>query len=277
MDQNENKMNGVAMTSLLVAACRAAETNRSESEGRLFSDPFAETLAGDTGLNLMKKAIAVVGDQPAIAVRTAYIDEKFNNALANGIRQIVIVAAGVDSRAYRLNFPSGVKLFELDQPEVLKYKSDKLKDVAPKCLRKALGVDLREEWQTKLVEAGFNSSERTLWLVEGLLMYLTEDQVITLFKRINTLASTKDVMLFDIFTRNLLEAPHMKTNLEFLANIGAPWTFGTNDPEAFMKNLGWCSKLTQPGEYAPARWPFPVAPAHIPNIPRSFFVEAIKD
>lgn len=273
---NENKMNGVALTSLLVAAMRAAETKRSDSEGRLFSDPFAETLAGDEGFTLMKRAIDAVGDQPAIAVRTAFIDEKFKNALNDGVRQIVIVAAGMDSRSYRLNFPEGTKVFELDQPEVLKYKSEKLINVKPNCLRKAIEVDLREEWQSKLLEAGFNLSEKTLWSVEGLLMYLDEEQVITLFERINTLASTNDILLFDIFTRNLLDAPHMKTNLDFLANIGAPWKFGTNDPEQFMKKLGWSVNMTQPGEYAPERWPFPVAPSHVPNVPRSFFVEAYK-
>lgn len=269
-------MNGVAITSLLVAAMRAAETKRSDNEGRLFSDPFAETLAGDEGFNLMQEAIAVAGDQPAIAVRTAFIDEKFNKALKDGVRQIVIVAAGMDSRAYRLNFPPGTKVFELDQPEVLKYKSEKLVNAKPTCDRKAIEVDLREEWQSKLLEAGFNPNERTLWSVEGLLMYLEEAEVITLFERINILAKTNDLLVFDIFTRNLLDSPYMKTNLEFLASLGAPWKFGTNDPEQFMKKLGWSVVMTQPGEYAPGRWPFPVAPRDVPNIPRSFFVEAYK-
>lgn len=273
---SENKMNGVAMTSLLVAAMRAAETNRSDSEGRLFSDPFAEALAGDEGMKLRQRAIDVVGDQPAIAVRTAFMDEKFNKAINEGARQIVIVAAGMDSRAYRLNFPEGTKVFELDQPEVLKYKSDKLSGAKPHCQHKTIEVDLREEWPKKLMEAGFNPGARTLWSVEGLLMYLSEEEVITLIKRINTLASTNDVMLFDIFTRDLLEAPYMEKQLEFLAKLGAPWKFGTNDPESFMKKLGWSVSMIQPGEYSPERWPFPVAPRHVPNIPRSFFIEAHK-
>lgn len=273
---NQDKMNGVAKTSLLVAAMRAAETKRSESEGRLFSDPFAETLAGDLGFEIMQKAIAEVGEQPAIAIRTAFIDEKFNNALSDGVRQIVILAAGMDSRSYRLNFPEEVKVFELDQPEVLEYKNEKLLHTKPKCQRKPIEVDLREEWQNKLLQAGFNTGERTLWCVEGLLMYLTEDQVITLFKRINTLASSKDILLFDIFTSTMLEAPHMKKQLEFLTELGAPWQFGTNDPEQFMNKLGWSVTLTQAGEYSPGRWPYPMAPRNIPNVPRGFFAEAYK-
>jgi len=273
---SEDKMNGVAKTSLLVAAMRAVETKRSDSEDRLFSDPFAESLAGDEGFRILKKATDAVGDQPAIAIRTAFIDEKINSALNSGVRQIVILAAGMDSRSYRLNFPSGTKVFELDQPEVLQYKNEKLVDAQPNCLRRAIEVDLREEWQNKLLEAEFVTSEKTLWIVEGLLMYLDESQVTTLFARINSLSSTGDILLFDIFNRRFLEAPHMKVQLDFLAEIGAPWKFGTNDPEDFMSKLGWSAKLTQAGEYSPERWPFPVAPQSVPNLPRGFFVEAYK-
>lgn len=270
----KNKLNAVAMTSLLVAAMRAAETSRSDEQGRLFSDPYASELAGDAGLELMRRAIKEVGDQPAIAVRTAFIDEKFKDALNSGIRQIVIVASGMDSRAYRLNFPPGTKVFELDQPEVLKYKEEKLAQVKPRCQRKAIEVDLREEWQNNLLQAGFNRSERTLWTVEGLLMYLDEAQVTKLFERINTLAVPHDLMLFDILSRNLLEAPYMQKQLNFLAELGAPWKFGTNDPKQFMQKLGWTAEFTQPGEFAPHRWPFPPAPSHV--VPNSFFTLARK-
>lgn len=269
-------MNGVAMTSLLVAAMRAAESKRSEAEGRLFIDPYAEVLAGNTGMELMQRAINEVGDQSAIAVRTAYMDEKFNKAINAGVKQIVIIAAGMDSRAYRLNFPKDVVVFELDQPEVLKYKSEKLKDAKPKCLRSEIAVDLRDEWQDKLLKAGFKKGEKTLWSVEGLLMYLEESEVITLIERINTLSSKEDMMLFDIFTRDLLDAPYMQSQMAFLSSMNAPWKFGVNDPEGFMRKFSWSVDLIMPGEYCPDRWPFPVAPRHVPNIPRSFFVEAIK-
>lgn len=270
------KPRGVALTSLLVAAMRAAETKRSDNEGRLFSDPYAETLAGDEGFIIMQKALDAVGEQPAIAIRTAFIDEKIHNAIKSGVRQIVILAAGMDSRAFRLNFPSETKIFELDQPEVLNYKNEKLATVKPHCFRKTIEVDLRREWQEKLLEAGFTKNQKTLWLVEGLLMYLEENQVIELFTRINTLASTQDILIFDIFNRLFLESPHMKKQLDFLADLGAPWKFGTNDPKKFMLDLGWSANLTQAAEYAPKRWPFPMAPQNIPNLPRGFFVEAYK-
>jgi methyltransferase (TIGR00027 family) len=269
-------MDAIAKTSLLTAAMRAMETKRSDKEGRLFSDPYAEILAGDEGMDLLRRAIEESGDQPAIAVRTYFIDQKITEALTKGIRQIVMLAAGMDTRAFRLSFPKGTQLYELDRKEVLDYKQMKLTKAPLRCERHALAVDLREEWQGKLQGAGWKRSEPTLWMVEGLLMYLEESQVVTLFERINSLASVKDVMLFDILSRTLLEAPYMKRQLQFLENMGAPWRFGTDEPEKFMEGFHWNAVVKQTGEVSPTRWPFPVAPRNIPNVPRGFLVEAFK-
>ena len=269
-------MDGIARTSLLTAAMRAAETNRSQSEGRLFSDPYAELLAGDEGRTLREKAIAESGDQPAIAIRTYFMDQKITEALKQGAKQIVILAAGMDTRAYRLSFPKDTQVFELDRKEVLEYKKEKLNKTQPQCILKSLAVDLRNDWQDKLVSAGFKKNTQTLWLVEGLLMYLEESQVSTLLERINSLASVKDIMLFDILSRTLLDAPYMKTQLEFLKKMDAPWRFGADEPEKFMEKFKWKAMVTQTGEYVPSRWPFPVAPRSVPNVPRGFLVEAYK-
>lgn len=269
-------MDSIAKTSLLTAAMRAVETRRSDTEGRLFSDPYAELLAGKEGFDLLQKAIAESGDQPAIAIRTCFMDQKINEAVKNGVRQIVMLAAGMDTRAYRLSFPAGTRIFELDRKEVLDYKQAKLSHVQPLCSRTALAVDLRDEWQTRLLEAGFRRSEPTLWLVEGLVMYLEEAQVVTLFERISSLAVAGDVLLFDVLSRTLLEVPHMKKQLQFLASIGAPWRFGENEPEKFMEKFGWKATTTQAGEFAPTRWPFPTVPRSVPNVPRGYYAEAHK-
>lgn len=269
-------MDGIAKTSLLTAAMRAVESSRSEKDGRLFFDPFAESLAGEEGMALMRKAVSEVGDQPAIAVRTAYMDEKVLSAFEAGAQQVVMLAAGMDTRAYRLDFPQGVHLFEIDQTNVLEYKKKVLKNQKPRCNRVEVPADLRFDWVKQLQEAGFEKSKKTLWMVEGLLMYLSANQVQDLFHKINSLARPGDRMLFDILGRSLLEAPHMQKQLQFLSEMGAPWQFGENDPEQMMKDLGWKAICTQPGEYLPSRWPFPVAPRNVPNVPRSYFVEAEK-
>lgn len=270
-------MDAIAKTSLLTAAMRAAETKRSESDGRLFSDPYAELLAGKEGLALLQKALAESGEQPAIAVRTHFMDKKISEAMKTGVRQIVILAAGMDTRAYRMSFPEDTRIFELDRQEVLDYKQEKLSNLQPHCTRQTLAVDLREEWTDQLLQAGLSRTQQTLWLVEGLIMYLDQSQVSKLFERLSHIALPKDTLLFDILSRSLLEAPHMKKQLQFLESIGAPWRFGENEPEKLMENFGWKAVATQPGEFAPLRWPFPTAPRNVPNVPRSFFVEAMKE
>jgi len=267
-------MDSVAKTSLMTAAMRAVESKRSESQGRLFVDPYAEILAGEEGFSLLQKAVEASGEQPAIAVRTSFMDQKIKEHLKKGTRQLVILAAGMDTRSYRLDFPSDLHVFELDRKEVLDYKELKLKDEKPKCARTLLSVDLREEWHHQLHKAGFRPGLRTLWLVEGLLMYLHEPQVETLFRRIEALANENDVLLTDILGQTLLDSPFMQNQLSFLSSIGAPWHFGTNDPEGFLRKFGWEAKATQPGEFASQRWPFPTPPRGVPNVPRSFFVEA---
>ncbi|HKQ50930.1 MAG TPA: class I SAM-dependent methyltransferase, partial [Pyrinomonadaceae bacterium] len=142
----------VAKTSLLTAAYRAAETNRSESEGRLFTDPFAEVLAGSEGFSILEQVRREVGAHPTVVLRTRYFDDRLARGLALGIRQIVMLAAGMDTRAYRLSFPEGARVFELDRPEVLGYKQEKLGDALPHCTRQTVGVDLRDDWQSKLIE-----------------------------------------------------------------------------------------------------------------------------
>lgn len=272
------KMNfdAVAKTSLLTAAIRAVETNRSEDEGRLFTDSFAEVLAGSEGFSILAQVRADVGEQHGIVLRTRYFDDRVMKGLAQGIRQIVILASGMDTRAYRLSFPDGTRVFELDRPEVLSYKQEKLGDTLPHCARHAVGVDLREEWQSKLIQAGLNSAERTLWLVEGLLVYLDEAAVLALFEKIDSLSGLNSVMLFDVLGRSLLDSPLMAKQHQFLKKLGAPWHFGMDEPEKFMERFGWNVVATQPGEVDRARWPFPTAPRHVPNVPRIFFVEACK-
>jgi methyltransferase (TIGR00027 family) len=118
------------------------------------------------------------------AVRTHYFDAYFDAAARTGIRQVVILAAGLDSRAYRLNWPAGTAVFEIDQPKVLSYKTSTLDahGAAPKARRVAVAVDLRDDWPAALIAAGFDATQPTAWLAEGLLPYLPADAQDRLFE-----------------------------------------------------------------------------------------------
>ncbi len=123
--------------------------------------------------------------------RTRYFDEYFRRAAGAGVRQVVILAAGLDSRAYRLDWPAGTTIFELDQPQVLDFKRQVLADhgAQPKAERREIAVDLRDDWPQALRDSGFDATKPSAWIAEGLLIYLPAAAEEQLFTGIDNLAA----------------------------------------------------------------------------------------
>jgi methyltransferase (TIGR00027 family) len=195
----------VGSTAVLVAAARASETDRPDP---LIRDPYARILVEGAGTGMwehfLDSSIAdrlTEVDPEAVAmfthmlnyqaVRTHFFDAFFAEAAAAGIRQIVILASGLDSRAYRLDWPAGTHVYEIDQPLVLDYKAKKLAehDVQPIAERHEVPVDLRQDWPAALKEQGFDPAQPTAWLAEGLLMYLPADAQDRLFELVTELSA----------------------------------------------------------------------------------------
>jgi methyltransferase (TIGR00027 family) len=194
----------VGATAVMVAAARAAETERDKP---LIRDPYAKVLVAGAGTGVWEFMLdgeftAKVGDADSEvaaivehmgsyqAVRTHFVDGFFTNATAAGIRQIVILASGLDARAYRLQWPAGTTVYEIDQPKVLEYKTATLDQhgVAPAAVRREVPIDLRFDWPNALREAGFDPNVPTAWLAEGLLMYLPAVAQDRLFEQITELS-----------------------------------------------------------------------------------------
>ncbi|MCW2511985.1 MAG: Protein of unknown function Mtu [Mycobacterium sp.] len=193
----------VGSTALFVAAARALEAQKPEP---LVLDPFAEvfcraaggewadtldgTVSGGRGATLLETEFGehFVAFQ---AARTKYFDAYFADAAAAGVRQVVVVAAGLDSRAYRLPWPDGTVVYELDQPLVLEFKRNVLDDldIAPTADRREVAVDLRDDWSGALQAAGFDPSQPTAWIAEGLLIYLPATAQEQLFEGIDALSA----------------------------------------------------------------------------------------
>jgi len=269
-------MQGVALTSLWVAAARAVETERLVP---LFRDPFARRLAGEDGFQVLRTLDAISNARPpTIEVRTRYFDDEVTSAVGEGIRQVVILAAGMDARAYRLDWPARTTLFEVDQPRVLQEKARRIDGAPPRCDRRVVSIDLRLDWPRALQDAQFDAHLATLWLVEGLLPYLREPQATELLARVTALASPRSVLLFDSIGRSVLESPWMKHLLDFVAQLGAPWTFGTDAPEALLDPLRWDARATDftVVGHRLGRWPLPAAPRGTPGVPQSFLVKAVR-
>ena len=127
----------------------------------------------------------------SLAVRTRFFDEFFINAAAAGIGQAVILAAGLDARAYRLEWPAGSVVYEVDQPQVVAFKTQTMARLGaePTALRRTVSVDLRDDWPTALRDSGFDDTKPSAWSAEGLLMYLPPEAQDRLFDHITWLSA----------------------------------------------------------------------------------------
>lgn len=200
-DDSWDPASSVGATATMVAAGRAMAT---KDPRRLINDPFAEPLVRAVGIDFF---VAMLDDTPGtsafpdasperveamiagMAMRTKFFDDYFTTTAA-GVRQAVILASGLDSRAFRLAWPPGTVVYEIDQPAVIDFKNRVLGDLGaqPTAERRTVGIDLRGDWPAALRDAGFDPGAPTAWLAEGLLIYLPPDAQDRLFDTITALS-----------------------------------------------------------------------------------------
>ncbi len=193
----------VGATATMVAAARALASN---GPNPIIDDPFAAPLVRAVGLDFFRRLVDgdILGSEAqegsasdlaletdSIAVRTRFFDDFFLGAARDGVRQAVILAAGLDARAYRLNWPSGSVVYEVDQPKVVRFKSTAMEELgaSPAVDRRTVSIDLRENWPAALRRSGFDATQPTAWSAEGLLMYLPPEAQDRLFDNITELSA----------------------------------------------------------------------------------------
>ncbi|CAN5506825.1 class I SAM-dependent methyltransferase [soil metagenome] len=194
----------VGATATMVAAARALA---STGDDALIYDPFAAALVRAVGVDFFTKMVdgelwSGVPEENAaretaqamttvMAVRTRFFDDFFLNASRAGITQAVILASGLDSRAYRLPWAAGTVVYEIDQPEVIEFKSATLAEIGaePTTRRTTVSVDLRDDWPAALIASGFDVDAPTAWSAEGLLIYLPPDAQDRLFDNITAISA----------------------------------------------------------------------------------------
>jgi methyltransferase (TIGR00027 family) len=201
-DDSWDLASSVGATATMIAAGRALATK--DPRG-LIDDPFAEPLVRAVGLDFFVKMVdgsvdfsTIENASPArmqaiingVAVRTKYFDSYLVAAVNAGVRQVVILASGLDSRAYRLHWPAGTVVYEVDQPQVIEFKTTTLADIGaePTAERRTVGIDLRYDWPTALQAAGLDTKAPTAWLAEGLLIYLPSEAQDRLFDNITAMS-----------------------------------------------------------------------------------------
>ena len=192
----------VGATATMVAAARALASAENDA---IINDPFAAPLVRAVGLDFFIRLVegevlpseSQNGERDlrletdSIAVRTRFFDDFFLNAARDGVTQSVILAAGLDARAYRVAWPPGSVVYEVDQPKVIEFKTVAMSNlgVAPAADRRTVGIDLREDWPAALRRSGFDPTQPTSWSAEGLLMYLPPDAQDRLFENITELSA----------------------------------------------------------------------------------------
>ena len=281
------RLTAVERTALLTAALRAAETRRPD---RLYADPYAAAFAGDLGPELLGEVRAVTFPVDAErtlpstpdynAIRTRLFDDLLTEAAAEpGMRQVVIAPAGMDSRAFRLPWPDHIRLFEVDRPAVLAEKHEVIDPAQSTVDRTAVAVDMRDpDWTGALVDAGYDPSAPSVWLLEGLLYYIPEPDVHAILDAVHAVAAPGSRVVADIVNADALTLPNMRGLLDVFAGWGCPWLFGTDDPEGLFARHGFDVTAVQPGEPAAdfGRWPDPVPPRSQSGVRRVFFVHGRK-
>jgi methyltransferase (TIGR00027 family) len=251
----------VGSTALFVAAARALEAQKPDP---LAIDPYAEVFCRAVG---GEWADLLDGNAPEHALktefgdhfvnfqgaRTKYFDAYFRAAAADGVRQIVLLAAGLDSRGYRLDWPDGTVVYELDQPQVLEFKRDVLAHHTPTAERREIAVDLRHDWPQALRDNGFNPARPSAWIAEGLLIYLPATAQHQLFTGIDTLAAAGSHVAIEEGEPMPQEAFEAKRDEERAAEEGTFFTLVYNEQHApaaqWFGNRGWRAEATPLPDY----------------------------
>lgn len=269
-------MHAVSYTAQWMAAARALE---SEREDALYTDPFARRMAEPKGFELIDRYQGG-GLLPFISIRTRFLDDAIASVLADSdIRQVVLIAAGMDTRAFRLDWPAGVEVYEVDHGPLIEEKRRRLDQLGarPRTARHEVGTDLTGQWLPDLEEAGFDRRRPTLWVAEALTFFLTEEQAAGLLRLLASASAPGSRLALDILGRSLLRSPFSKPFLTVLNEDGTPWIFGTDEPEDFVGANGWkVVDLKQPGESGAGegRWPYEVQPRDRRGASRLWLIQA---
>jgi methyltransferase (TIGR00027 family) len=269
----------VALTAQFTAKARAIESKRADA---LFHDPWADLCAGRAGDAWLARQQSDYPGLPLI-LRTRFFDDYFAEHMRDpSLRQVVLLAAGYDTRAYRLAWPEGTRLYEIDQPAVLARKEALLQraGATPQCERIALGVDLASDWRSPLLVAAFMPERPSIWLLEGLLMYLTPEDACTLIGSVTQLTSVGSWIGMDLLNSATLTSPWTRERVTRLAERGMPWQFGIDDPSAWLAPLQWDAQVTTPEAVGGRleRWPYPprLTTNEALDLPNAFFVTATR-
>jgi methyltransferase (TIGR00027 family) len=281
--QPDRPLRGVGKTALGVAMVRARESNRDD---RLFDDPYAQAFV-DAAPGAFpeepktQEQLAALGPLASLGavfyahavIRTRFFDDYLAAATAAGCRQVVLLAAGLDTRAFRLAWPQRTRVFEVDLPDVLAFKDTVLSahGAVPRCERTTVPADLREDWTTALTGAGFNVTRPAAWLAEGLLLYLTADEASQLLTGVSELSAPGSQISFEHSAMAAAALTDQARQMPAMQQYASLWKGGLgDDAPRWLASHGW---QPQQHELAPLAGTYRRA---LPDSARGGFLTAIR-
>jgi len=236
----------VAATALFVAAVRARENERGD---RLFRDELSSLLAGPEGRAWLEasehdpKSNYHRDSFPYLEVRTRYFDDWVLQAVREcGAEQLVLLGAGMDTRAFRLQWPEGFRLWEIDTPELFSLKETRLQSAGVRlgCDRTTIEADLTSVgWVASLLDSGFKRNRPAVWLAEGLFQYLEAGDVGQILEGAAEVSSEASRFGAEIISEEYLHRGSKQSAMQRRKHHGTPWLFGTNDPDGLFSRHGW--------------------------------------
>jgi len=235
MPDSPHVVRHISDTALWAAYFRAEESKRPDA---LFHDPYAERLGGEKGAEIAKSIPEGQAHAWAWVSRTYLVDQFLRKEIESGADLVVNCAAGLDARPYRMELPSSLRWVELDLPDILVYKEERLAQEKPRCVLERIPVDLSHaEERRGVLEAAGAKGKRGVILTEGLLIYLSPEEVGALAKDLAAIGSFQRWLL-DIASPGLLQMMR-KTAGKTLEKVGAPFRFGPAEGPGFFALHGW--------------------------------------
>jgi methyltransferase (TIGR00027 family) len=303
-DDTWDLASSVGATATMVAAARAVATR---ADDPIIDDPFAEPLVRAVGVDFFTKlatgelqptdldpeATGGVGNMDrfadGMAARTRFFDDFFLDAARSGIRQAVILAAGLDARAYRLPWPAGTVVFEVDQPDVVEFKTRTMAGLgaAPTADRRTVPVDLRDDWVGALEAAGFDRTKPTAWIAEGLFGYLPPDAQDRLLDRITELSPARSRIAAEgVVHPDGIDEDELRTRMKAVSDQWSKFGFELDFSEliytgeraevaAYLGGLGWRADSTTATDLL-VKCGLPPADGDSPNFADIRYVSAVK-
>lgn len=261
---------------------RALETERAD---RLFADPWAQHLVNASGWVPPSSGQTILGRAGPtgaswLVIRTRFIDDALLDTVRRGCRQVVLLGAGLDTRALRLTWPAQTRIFEIDNGDVLDFKQAVLRDIGATVdlvsEHVLLPVDVTQDVTGPLVAAGFSPSAPSVWVAEGLMLYLTAEENDNLLVSVSSLAVAGSRLILTLTSAG----QHAREETAAAQGCGVHNPFwvsdGPDDPAGWLAKFGWQADVVHPGERAHAYGRDLAADYDPSRPPRRHLVDAIR-